>query len=563
MNYCVGAARVDITPSNAMGVTMMGWGNSHHKIKGVATRAISIFEPNEKRRLVMVCLEIAFITEALRAEVIARTGLRDEELIMTATHTHSAPGGFSSYVIYGLMNEGIIPHIFETYVSGSVKAIQDAMKTERPARLRFSSGKIAEDIPVAFNRSIRARNRNPDVTPVSRKNRHLAVDREMTLLRFDLEDGTPIASWNWFSVHATSIHKNHFKIHSDNKGIAATKMEQQLQRRGVDNFVAVFAQGATGDVSPNYRWYAGLIDKRGARREDERSCRINARFQKQQAMKLFDEAENNEPLPIKIDGIFEFHDMASVDVDPDLVNGQKGIRTGSAELGVPLFGGTSEGGGVPSFLMYAIKVSVRVCQLYNFIVDSLTLKRTRWPWAKDPVHWNKVRVIACGKSEVFETTKIDKLVYPDWVDPTVKVLRAFAKRGILKGRPFTPHILPLQLAQIGNLIIAAVPSEFTTVSGARVRKMIETTFEKQKIARAIFQGYSNAYAGYVVTPEEYVQQGYETGVTHFGRWTLPAYLTRFRMMSKKMIEKQPKSTLKPAPLSPEYLKAFISTEKVS
>jgi len=560
MSYRVGAARIDITPSLAIGVTMMGWGDAFHQVKGVDTplyaRAISIFLPSENRRLVMVCLEIAFITEALRAEILLRSGLHDEELILSATHTHSAPGGYSSYVLYGLMNNGFVPYVFETYVSGSVKAIQDAIKAEIPAQLRVASGKIPDHIPVAFNRSIRAFNRNPDIKPVRRKNRNLAVDREMTLIRFDSEGGTPIASWNWFPVHATSIHKNRYQIHSDNKGAAALKMEESLRKKGVSNFVAVFAQGASGDVSPNYRWYPGMIDKRGARRDDELSCQINGFFQKQQAMKLFFAAKNNEPLPEKLDGIFEYHNMSSVEVESDLVGGQTGIHTGPAELGLPMFRGTAEGGGAPPLLLFFVELSVRICQIYNFIWDTLSLNGPRWPWTHDPVQWNKVTVIASGKSEFFETTKIDKLVYPDWVNPAVKVLRRFAKAGILKERPFTPQILPLQLAQIGNLMIAAVPAEFTTVSGWRLRKLIKTTFENQNLDRVIIQGYANSYAGYVVTPEEYLQQGYEGGCTHFGRWTLSAYLSRFRILCKKLMKNEPKSQLKPDPVSPEFMKAF-------
>ena len=560
MSYRVGAARADITPSLAVGMAMAGWGNPGHRVKGVATplhaRAISIFEPIEKKRLIMVCLEIAYITEALRTEVVARSGLRDEELILSATHTHSAPGGYSSFLLYELTSGGFMPYVFETYVSGAVKAIQEAMKSEVPAQIRFAAGKFADKIPVAFNRSVRAFNSNTDVKRVSRAERYLSVDREMTLLRFDREDGAAIASWNWFAVHATSVHKNNFKIHSDNKGVAAAKMERELEKRGEKGFVSVFAQGATGDVSPNFRRYFGLIDKRGARRDDERSCQINAHYQRKQATKLFDEAQKNEPLPVKLDGIFEFHNMSTVEVEPDLAEGQSGLRTGPAELGLSMFRGTAEGGGAVYPILLLVKVAVRLAQIFNYVLDRIAMKSPRWPWALHPVQWNKLTVVASGRSEIFETSRIDKLAFPDWIDPAIKNLRRFAKNGILKGRPFTPQILPLQLAQIGNLVIAAIPAEFTTVAGWRLRKTIETAFEDQKVHRSILQCYANAYSGYVVTPEEYLRQGYEGGCTHFGRWTLPAYLTRFRSLCKKMISKEAVSELRPVPVTPEYLKAF-------
>tara|TARA_B100000809_G_scaffold31055_1_gene27000 strand:+ start:113 stop:742 length:630 start_codon:yes stop_codon:yes gene_type:complete len=39
----------------------------------------------------------------------------------------------------------------------------------------------------------------------------------------------------------------------------------------------------------------------------------------------------------------------------------------------------------------------------------------------------------------------------------------------------------------------------------------------------VLAGYSNGYAGYITTPEEYSLQQYEGGHTLHGQWTLPAY----------------------------------------
>ena len=39
----------------------------------------------------------------------------------------------------------------------------------------------------------------------------------------------------------------------------------------------------------------------------------------------------------------------------------------------------------------------------------------------------------------------------------------------------------------------------------------------------VLAGYSNGYAGYITTPEEYMLQQYEGGHTLHGRWSLPAY----------------------------------------
>ena len=39
----------------------------------------------------------------------------------------------------------------------------------------------------------------------------------------------------------------------------------------------------------------------------------------------------------------------------------------------------------------------------------------------------------------------------------------------------------------------------------------------------VVAGYSNGYAGYITTPEEYRLQQYEGGHTLHGPWSLPAY----------------------------------------
>ena len=91
---------------------------------------------------------------------------------------------------------------------------------------------------------------------------------------------------------------------------------------------------------------------------------------------------------------------------------------------------------------------------------------------------------------------------------------------------WVPHNMPIQIFKIGNLVIAGVPGEFTTMSGRRIKKLLQETFQ-EKIQHVVIAGLSNSYAGYVTTPEEYMQQNYEGGFTAFGRWTLAAYLLMY------------------------------------
>ena len=556
MSYLIGAARIEITP-HILGVVMLGWGDTQHRVQGIATplyaRAIVIVDSEKNKRFVMLCLDLCFTTEILRREIVSRLGFQDEEIMISATHTHSAPGGYSGDVFYDLSTLGFRKDILAVYVDGAVKAVELALARIVHGEIRFGTGTFANDEPVAFNRSMRARNRNTDVIKLPRKDRHLAVDREMTLLRFDQLDGTPIASWNWFSVHATSMHRDHFLIHSDNKGVAAADMEKSFHGQGYSDFVSVFAQGAAGDVTPNLNWFRGVKEKRGLSASDEESCQKNADFQRKKAEEIFQRISQNQPLKINLESFFEYHDLSDVEIAPEFANGKSGLRTGKAEIGLPQLYGTAEGRGASYPLIIILHVLVRCIQLYQYALKRLRGEKIHWPFTEHPVQGNKITVIHMGDSRVFETKKVGSLLIPDWVDPNIALLKKWGKLGLLNAKPMSPAILPLQLACVGELLLVAVPAEFTTVAGKRLRNLLESVHGEQGISRVIVQGFANSHSSYVTTPEEYIQQGYEGGCTHFGKWTLPAYLTLFKKMSEKMKTKKEKSLTTPVVHTREYL----------
>ena len=288
--YSAGAAKVDITP-DCVGVGMMGWGDPAHRVRGVKlalhARAVALVERATSRRLVFVCAELCFVTEALREGVMVKLSekhpelaLRDEELVLSATHTHNAPGGHSRYLLYNLTVPGYQPKIFETYRDGIVAVIVQALSRLRPARIHHASGAFTKDSKVAFNRSLEAWKTNPEAAHTE------PVDRTMNHLLIVAEGGRAIAALNHFPVHCTSIHRDFHYIHSDNKGVAAGMLEDQARAEGSPEFVALFAQGAAGDISPNFMHHPGVRDLRGPFADDERSCEFNARLQYELAAAL-------------------------------------------------------------------------------------------------------------------------------------------------------------------------------------------------------------------------------------------------------------------------------------
>jgi neutral ceramidase len=67
-----------------------------------------------------------------------------------------------------------------------------------------------------------------------------------------------------------------------------------------------------------------------------------------------------------------------------------------------------------------------------------------------------------------------------------------------------PSIVPLQIFQIGDLLMFGLPGEFSTMAGRRLRNEIQL-FSKSRGSefQSILCGLSNIYTSYVTTPEEY------------------------------------------------------------
>lgn len=104
-----------------------------------------------------------------------------------------------------------------------------------------------------------------------------------------------------------------------------------------------------------------------------------------------------------------------------------------------------------------------------------------------------------------------------------------------------PTIVPTQILQIGDLngiLIAALPGEFTTMSGRRTRNVIKRIAKdlSNKSKRVVLSGLANAYTSYVTTPEEYDMQRYEAASTIYGPQTLTIYLSQYANLTRALFQ---------------------------
>ncbi|EGI57362.1 Neutral ceramidase [Acromyrmex echinatior] len=119
-----------------------------------------------------------------------------------------------------------------------------------------------------------------------------------------------------------------------------------------------------------------------------------------------------------------------------------------------------------------------------------------------------------------------------------------------------PKIVSTQVAIIGNVVIAGVPGEFTTMSGRRLRESIRKVMSdaSDDETSVIVAGLCNTYSDYITTPEEYQLQRYEGASTIYGPHTLTIYLKQYQELTKAAIQNK---SVSPGPPAPELLQSNL------
>lgn len=546
----IGAAKADITIF-IENLGMLGYGIHHNVVKGIATPiyARAFVLRREGRKVAFVNAEICFCTVYLKAGVVRmlqerhpELGFTDANVMITAQHTHSAPGGFTQHFLYNLVQPGFQQEVYEKFRDGIVEAIVAADANARPGKMTLAKGDFAPDIDVAFNRSLRAYNKNPDIErPLAPEEAALGVDRTMKLLRFEDMDGKPIGALNFFGVHTTSLSNDNTKICSDNKGYAAQYLEHALnQSSNPDDHhvVTAFAQDVCGDVTPNYVWDKKKHWTRGPFEDDFESAKYSGRLQFEMAEKLFDQAATADLLEGSIDYVQAYVDFSNVRCDPEFANGEEERRTSPACLGIAFLEGTTEGPGAPKALGYAIKAIFPLVKAWDLHVarfwrDPAFHKVIRQQYDSQRP---KVVVMEPGTGRVMAAPYVQRLFVPGALDPVVKYMKYLGREGVTQQVPWISTVLPLQIMVVGPLAIVGIPAEITVVAGRRLRALLEKELAPRGVVEVQLAPYANGYAGYITTYEEYQVQCYEGGHTLFGRWTMAAYQTEFRKLARQLAD---------------------------
>ena len=215
-----GFARIELSGAQA-GVELVGYPNREGPATGVLhpLQARALVLESSGSRIAVCVLELCNVEQdivaAARERVAARGLVSADALLVTATHTHSGPRDAD-------------PCAFPDGLDAAIEAVV-AQACERLERAVIGVG-WGTLHGYAINR---VRLEEP-------------VDPALLVLRVDATDGRPLGLVHAFGCHPVVLGPDNRLVSSDWPGWSARLLEQRLGKGAV----ALFLQGASGDVNP-------------------------------------------------------------------------------------------------------------------------------------------------------------------------------------------------------------------------------------------------------------------------------------------------------------------------
>ncbi len=250
-----GAAIVDISPTQFPVIVnaMFTERSADRVVDPLEVRALVLDDGAERLALVTVdtCMMARSLIDEAKALAQRQTGLRPDRMLISATHTHSAPSAM------GCLGSRIDPRYAAQLPAKIAECLRLAAERLEPARAGWTSfdatgythnrrwirrlDRIETD-PFGV-RSVRAHmhpgHESPDAIGPSGP-----VDPNFTLLSVIAADGRPLAVFGNFSMH----YYESALLSSDYFGRWRTKLEAKLAPGSARPPVAILSQGTSGDL---------------------------------------------------------------------------------------------------------------------------------------------------------------------------------------------------------------------------------------------------------------------------------------------------------------------------
>lgn len=231
----VGAAKISITPEReALPKNYLGINDS------IYSRAIVI--DNGKTSAALISVEVGMLRDnnwsSITQQIEKELGIPAKNILLTATHTHSVP-----FTIGGAQLEQKI-----------ISSVKQAKLALQPARIGYGTGVSYINV----NRNI--------IDPKTRRwwegpNYDGPSDKTVAVLSFEALDGTPIAVYYNYAMHAV-ITGQLDMVSGDVPGAASRYIENSYDNK----IIALWSTGCEGDQNPIF--FQQTFDLRNIRIKD-------------------------------------------------------------------------------------------------------------------------------------------------------------------------------------------------------------------------------------------------------------------------------------------------------
>ena len=143
----------------------------------------------------------------------------NDNIAFVGTHAHSGVGGYLENLLPQITSLGYVNQTASAIIQGTVLAAQRAHANLAPGSLSLGNTSIVDG---NINRSPYSYLQNP---ADERARYEFDTDKDMTLVRFDDDNGSARGFLAFYAVHGTSLYENNTLVSGDNKGMAAFMYE--------------------------------------------------------------------------------------------------------------------------------------------------------------------------------------------------------------------------------------------------------------------------------------------------------------------------------------------------
>lgn len=470
-DFLAGAAETDITPPPGLpvfGFSVMGESHTKGYWTRLKSRAIVFQYKNRpgaaSKRFAIIQLDWGAVSALVYwkvAEKIAKFGFQPGDFLISATHTHAAPGGFFGVLFYNAFGSGQIclncffAPLVEWKTNQIAKSVELATKDLKPAVI--GAGDVL--IPgVSRNRSIEAWMMNWKENPLDIP--YKKVLPRFHVLRIDhvADSGStiPRAALIVAPVHANAGGQENIYYHADLFGIASRYMGVMVNKQfNLQNPIVVpVVPGPEGDVSPNYS------------EQGRAECHRLGKMIADNMFPVFNGLTGSLKA-VQIDSDYVEKPLRNAVVGTD-ENGNPVTLASKPVIGAPVMGGTEDG-------RWDLYGSLGVFEGH-----------TRYPKKGKKVLEHGVKIPLGGD---------------------IRFQEIFITAGL-------PDIASLQVIRFKDVItFATIPGEPTTETGRLIKEKLEKIESHENTAVIAL---ANNYMSYTATCPEYQAQHFEGAFTLFG-----------------------------------------------